>query len=391
MLQGSYEFLPQDSIVYGRPAAEVVREEAKRLGIERILIVSSRSAAATAYCTGLTKALGPLVAGSYAGVTAHSPRNSVIAGAAAAREARADLLLAVGGGSVIDAAKLMLLCLWQDITEAAALDPYHKVASIDLGPRPTRSGKPPVRLVAVPTTLSGAEFTAQAGVTDESIKTKQSYVCPLFAPRVVVLDPAATVETPEWLMLSTGIRAVDHCVETYCSTGAMPLSDALSAEGLRMLTRDLPRLKSEPADLDNRLACQMAVWLSITGFMNGVPLGASHGIGRVLGGSFGVPHGRTSCIMLPATLRWNASVDGARQQAVNALMGNPRPTAAESVEALVRSLGEPTRLSELGLTRAIFPELAEKSVEKLKHRSVSGNPRPVRGTADVLEILELAF
>jgi maleylacetate reductase len=293
--------------------------------------------------------------------------------------------------SRIDAAKLMLLCLWRGFSQTSDLEPFYQVPVIDLGHKITRDGNAPIRMIAVPTTLSGAEFTSQAGVTDTAKAFKQSYIHPLFAPRVVVLDPQATRETPPWLLHTTGIRAVDHCVETHCSTRAMPLSDALSAKALAMLTAGLPRLKAEPADMDNRLDLQMAVWLSIFGFMSGVPMGASHGISRVLGGTFGVPHGRTSCITLPAVLRWNASVNAERQAQVNTLMGAPKATLADSVEWLVRQMGEPTRLREIGFDRAKFPEFAEKSLEKLKHKSVAGNPRPIRGAADVLEILELAW
>ena len=390
-LQGSHEILPQDRIVYGRPAPEVVAEQAAVLGAARVFVMTSRSVAGLAHTRAIETALGARHAGTYAGITAHSPRESVIDGAAAARKAGADLIVAVGGGSVIDATKLMLLCLWQGFTKPADLEPFHQVATIDLGGKITHDGVAPIRMIAVPTTLSGAEFTSQAGVTDTAKAFKQSYIHPMFAPRVVVLDPEALRETPPWLLYTTGIRAVDHCVETLCSTKAMPLSDALSGKALAMLTSGLPRLKAAPEDIDNRLDVQLAVWLSIFGFMSGVPMGASHGISRVLGGTFGVPHGRTSCITLPAVLRWNSTVNAARQAAVNAMMGAPTPVLADSVEGLVRRMGEPARLREIDFDRGKFAEFAEKSLEKLKHKSVAGNPRPIRGAADVLEILELAW
>jgi maleylacetate reductase len=391
MLSGSHEILPQDRIVYGKPAAGVIAAEAARLGAERVVLITSKSVAGTAFFRGVADRLGRSQVATYAGVSAHSPRASVIEGAAVARNAGAELLVAVGGGSVIDAAKLMLLCLWQGFTKIDELEPFHKMPAIQLVPGAGVGKQGPVRLLAVPTTLSGAEFTAQAGVTDTATATKQSYVHPLFAPRVVVLDPAATLETPAWLLNTTGIRAVDHCVETFCSTRAIPYSDALSSHALGMLTRGLPRLRAAPEDLANRLELQLAVWMSIAGFMSGVPMGASHGVSRVLGGTFGVPHGRTSCITLPAVLRWNANVNAARQEQVNWLMGAPRASAADSVEWLVREMGEPARLSEIGFKRSDVPELAEKAFAKCQHHSVAGNPRPVRGVGDVLEIIELAW
>jgi maleylacetate reductase len=391
MLQGTHQNLPQDRIVYGRPAADVIREAADRHDARAVFVMTSRSVARTPHLMTITKALGARLAGLYDGITAHSPRESVVAGANAARQARADLLVAVGGGSVIDATKLMLLCVWQGLETTAELEPFHAVPVIDLGERLTRDGRPPIRMLAVPNTLSGAEFTMQAGVTDTARQFKQSFLHPLFTPLEVVLDPEATRATPPWLLHSTGVRAVDHCVETFCSTKAWPYSDALSVEALSLLFKALPRLQAAPDDMDNRGLLQLAVWMSISGFMNGVPLGASHGISRVLGGSYGVPHGRTSCITLPAVLRWNATVNAQRQHALNDRIGAPRATLAESVEGLVRLLGEPARLTEIDFRRADLPDLAAKSMEKLKHHSVAGNPRTIAGPSDVMQILDLAW
>jgi maleylacetate reductase len=398
MLQGVHEVLPQERIVFGRPAGDVLREEARRLGYTRVFLVTGKSVAASNHFAGIVEALGPLHAGTYAGVTAHSPRSSVIAGAAMARAARADVLVAVGGGSVIDAAKVMLLALWQGLETEASLDPFCAVARIEESPRPLPGSREPVRVIVVPTTLSAAEFTAQAGITDTAANFKHSFWHRDFTPRTVILDPDAMSATPEWLLRSTGIRAVDHCVETYCSAKAHPFSDALSKEGLGLLTGGLLRLLEEPADRENRASLQRAAWLSIAGFASGVSLGASHGIGRVLGGSYGIPHGRTSCIMLPATLRWNRlggdATILARQDTLQKVMAEVMPGAgphlADSIEQLVRRLGEPVRLHEISIGPETFPDIAEKAMIKLAHPSVAANARPVRSPQDVAEILAIA-
>src|SRR3546814_20027143 len=130
----------------------------------------------------------------------------------------------------------------------------------------------------------------------------------LLMPRSVILDPAPTVHTPEWLWLSTGIRALDHCVEGICSVQADAFCDGAYLHGLRLLGRGLPRVKADPADLRARLDCQLGAWLSMTGVGSGVPKGASHAIGHVLGGTCNVPPGYTSCVMLPAVLRWNEAL-----------------------------------------------------------------------------------
>ena len=165
----------------------------------------------------------------------------------------------------------------------------------------------------MPTTLSAGEFSAIAGVTDERHWVKELFPHARIIPRAVVMDPAVTVHTPEWLRLSTGIRAVDHCVEGICSGEANPYADAQALHGLALLCRGLPRVKADPGDLAARLDCQIGSWLSMEPLASGVPMGASHGIGYVLGAVFDVPHSHTSCIMLPAVMRWNKSVNAERR------------------------------------------------------------------------------
>src|SRR3954470_17056469 len=153
--------------------------------------------------------------------------------AAMAREVKVDLIATVGGGSIPDGAKAGPLCVANAITGAEAIDRLRPVKGADgaLGPPPDM--KPPaVPQVTVPTTLSAGEFSAISGVTDERHKVKELIRHPGILPRAVVLDPAVTVHTPEWLWLSTGIRAVDHCVEGICSGEATPYADAQALHGL---------------------------------------------------------------------------------------------------------------------------------------------------------------
>ncbi len=191
-------------------------------------------------------------------------------------------------------AKAVQLCLANDIRSAEAIDALRPVAGPDgtVGPPPAM--KPPtVPQITVPTTLSAGEFSAIAGVTDERSRVKELIRHPQIMPRAVVLDPAVTVHTPEWLFLSTGIRAVDHCVEGVCSGEANPYGDAQALHGLALLCRGLARVKADPADLAARLDCQLGSWLSMAPLAGGVPMGASHGIGYVLGAMFDIPHGHT--------------------------------------------------------------------------------------------------
>ncbi len=380
---GAHRFPRQDTVVYGRPAAEALIELAKRYGASRLLILSTRSLAEAA--AALADRLGKLCVGVFIDIAAHSPRTDVIAGAAAAREAKADLLVAFGGGSVIDAAKLIQLCLWAHLTTPEQLDPWRLGRGENRkDPSTIASG---VRMIAVPTTLSAAEFTAVAGVTDGENKVKEAYTHPDLAPRAVVLDPAVTLGTPQKLWLSTGMKAVDHAVEQLCNLERAPMGDAVAAEGLRLLAKGLRASKDEPADLQARMACQHGMWLAISGSASGRGMGASHAIGHTLGGGYGVPHGITSCITLHAVLAWNKDFGADRQLAVTRLMGRRRLPAAIVVRDLVMTLGLPWRLSEVLIGSSHFRAIAEQTMHD---RAVRTNPRPIRSADDIVEILELA-
>ena len=297
---GRIAFGKMEAVTFGRRAAEALPEEARHYEAERVfLMVSGTLNRDTDEIARVRRALGNRYAGIFDRMPPHTPRHAVIEAAAMAREAKADLIATIGGGSVTDGAKAVQLCLANDIRTPEALD--------DCRPRPdgTTPGLRPgsVRQITVPTTLSAGEFSAISGITDERRKIKELFRHPLIIPRAVMLDPAITVHTPEWLWLSTGIRAVDHCVEGICSGEANPYADAQALHGLSLLARGLPRVKADPGDIDARLECQLGSWLSMGPLASGVPMGASHGIGYVLGAMFDIPHGHTSCIMLPAVMR----------------------------------------------------------------------------------------
>jgi maleylacetate reductase len=390
MLNGIHGHQDIERVVYGRPAGAAVRAEAERLDAKRVFVTTTRSVAQSALLADVIRELGDRYAGVYAGITAHSPRPCVVEGAQRAREAKADLLVTVGGGSAIDATKVMLIALWQNVTSIEQLDPYRAGRPKEGAAPPSEAIRPPseaIRMIAVPTTLSAAEFNAYAGISDPRHGIKESFGHRLVVPRVIVLDPAATLATPMDLMLSTGLKAVDHAVERLCSQQAHPFAIGTSTEALKLLTAALPAHQAHPDDMDARMNLQFGMWLSIGAGTSGVGVGASHGIGHVLGAACHVPHGHTSCVMLPSVLRWNRPANADRQKRVSEAFGKPDAPAADLVANLVATLGLPGRLSEVGVGRDRFREIAEKSMHD---RAVLNNPRPIRDPAEVMEILELA-
>jgi maleylacetate reductase len=385
---GRVVFSQMDEVVFGVPAAQAVADLARRAGAERVLLmVSGTLNRETPEIERVRAALGNRCAAVFDRIPPHTPRKAVVEAAEAARAAGADLIVTVGGGSVTDAAKAVQLCLANDVRSAEALDALRPVKGPDGAVGPPPCAAPAVRQISVPTTLSAGEFSAISGVTDERTRVKELFRHPRVVPAAVVLDPAITVHTPEWLFLSTGIRAVDHCVEGICSREAHPYADAQALRGLGLLADGLARVKANPSDLQARLDCQIGSWLSMGPLASGVPMGASHGIGYVLGAAFGVPHGHTSCIMLPAVMRWNRGANAERQAMVAAAMGRPGTEAAEALHALIAGLDMPRSLGAVGIGREAFPRIAEAAMAT---PWMPRNPRRIDGPAQVREILELA-
>jgi len=377
MAMGHYTYLPLERVIFGRPAAEAAAEEAKRIGAQRVFVVCSRTLSTnTNAISAITAALGSKFAGKFDNCIAHTPWPSIIAAAEAVRAAKPDLILTVGGGTPIDTVKILQICLAHGVTGVEGLE-HLRVAT-----RPS-----PVRQVTVPTTLSGAEFSNIGGGTDPRTRLKHSFSGADIGSRSVILDPALTRHTPEWLWLSTGVRAVDHAVEALCSVEANPYCDGLALHALRLFAEWLPHSRKHPEDLDARLACQQASWLAAS-TIGRVPYGASHGIGHALGAAAGVPHGHTSCVMLPHVMRYNEEATGAKQKLIAEALGKPGAKAADAIATLIRELGQPATLGAAGVKREQLPAIAEAS---MKSAWVRSNPRPIRSPEDVMGLLEAAY
>ena len=376
---GQVTFSKMEEVQFGKPAAETVAELVRRHQAERVfLMVSGTLNRETDEIEKLRRALGNHCVGTFDKMPAHTPRSAVIAAAEQARAAEADLIVTLGGGSITDGAKAVQLCLANDIRDIDALDKVRP---------PATAKSSSVRQISVPTTLSAGEFSPVSGITDERTRVKELFRHPDIVPKAVVLDPAVTRHTPLWLFLSTGIRAVDHCVEGICSNESSAHGDASALHGLSLLARGLPRVKADPNDIEARLDCQIGAWLSMTPLVSGVPMGASHGIGYVLGAVFDIPHGHTSCIMLPSVMRWNKPANADKQALVAAAMGHPGEEAGDVLDTFIRGLGMPRSLGDVKVGPDQFERIAKQAMGT---PWVPRNPRPIAGPAQVREILNLA-
>ena len=355
--QGEYTFLPQEKVIYGAGSSVRLASEADRLACRRAWIITGLTLATqTPLIQRVESALGVRHVGTYAGIRQHAPESGILEAARLALQSRADLLVSVGGGSPIDAAKAVARALALRLRSGQAGDDSY------------------VPHIAVPTTLSAAEFSHLAGFTDEATKTKTGFGDPRATPRVVILDPEMTVATPMWLWLASGVRALDHAVETLYSPGDHPVNDVLALQAIRDLFEFLPCSKAEPEDLAVRQQCQLAAWMSYFGPASvNAAAGLSHTIGKRIGATYDVPHGVTSCIILPHVMRYKATseTDAARlapmARALNRVSATASDreaalTAADAVAGLVRQLELPFRLRDVSVPQDVLEDIARATV-----------------------------
>lgn len=389
MYQSTIGLTPMERVYTGRAGADALTEEVERLGARRVFLVCSRTLRTqTDEIAKIERALGAKHVGSFDGVRPHGPREDVCAALAAAEPLAPDLLVSLGGGSVTDATKVLALALKHGLRTPESMEPYHVVVHPDRTVTAPVFEGPDVPVVLIPTTLSGGEFNALSGSTDKKHNVKQGYVHPRMTARAVILDPALTLHTPEWIWFSTGVRALDHCFETIGSLHGNDYWDGMAMNGLRLLSAGLTAVKADPRDLTARQHCQMGAWCSMIAIVAGLPMGISHAVGHALGGSFDVPHGYTSCVMAPFALEYNRGANGHRQQLISIALGQPSRPAHELADELIRSLGMPRSLTAVGLKAGDLEPLAGYTFQDIW---CGTNPRPIADSAALVDLLKRAL
>ncbi|MCJ1394799.1 hypothetical protein MMC18_007679 [Xylographa bjoerkii] len=348
----------------------------------------------------LKEALGTKVIGVRVGMKPHTLFSEILEIVGVASEAGADAIVTLGGGSLTDGAKAVAMALANDArTREELLTLPHALNREGSRPSVKTSTIP---IISIPTTLSGGEYSDYAGCTDDVSGVKYQFSPPLKGPSLIILDAALTITTPIHTWLSTGLRAVDHCVETLCSLKSDVLADQAAARALKRLIPGLLLTKANPNDTDARYDCQLGVIDAMVPLNREIYPGASHGIGHMLG-PMGVGHGETSCILLPSVCKYNAihNANVERQKFVKTLLwaipvvreflvarGLTEANAdlGDVLDAVIRELGMPRSLKEVGVGRERFAELAVNSLSDL---CMPTNPVPIKRKEQVMEILEM--
>ncbi len=338
---GTFHYLNPATIHWGEGCLRQLAAELARAGVKRVFLITTASIAQNPDLTfAIERAAAGALAGRFSGIGQHAPVRQVAQAAREVRAAGADALLSVGGGSPIDAAKAIAWSLASGI-ELAEPGALAKSRGVRL------AGLPVLPHFAVPTTLSVAELSGSAGFSAEGTGEKVGVAASELVPAAVFYDAALALHTPLELWLSTGIRAVDHAVETLLAAGEHPLPDAAALDALTRLDKELRAVKANPADLAARTGCQLGAWLSY--LLPSVAAGGlSHTLGKRLGSRHGIPHGVTSCLLLPQVMRYLAPRKAEALSRISRALG--ADDAASAVQSLIAALGLPQHLAAYGLS-----------------------------------------
>ncbi len=367
-----YDYIPPPigRTVAGRDRLLEVGALVEELERHRALVVTSPALVAEGrLLERLARSLGKRLAGVFAGTRPHSPIEVVRAALAQAREARADCVVSLGGGSAIDTAKGVV---W-----------YAETEEPELGPRPLAH-------VAIPSTLSGAEYTVDAGLTFGP--TKRVHAHPRIVPAIVVLDPAVAASAPRELFLASGLNALAHCLEGTVAINRAPMTDASYLHAIRLLSEALPAVQA--GDDAARGTAQAAAALAA---IPSREMGLGHALVHAVGGRFRTPHAATHAIIGPAVMRFNAPVVAEGQRLIAEALGRDVRglgrdaaawEAARGVVALRRRLGLPDSLAALGVPRA---ELAAAAADAPRDRYYPTNPAPIPSLDAVVQVLDWAW
>ena len=293
--------------------------------------------------------------------------------------------IAVGGGSVIDTAKAMCML----VTNEGSVKEYLFGGSKTVE-------NPSLPLIVVPTTAgSGSEVSAASVITDEENDIKLSVSHEYLMPKFAVIDPLQQIHMPAFITATTGMDALTHAIESYVSLNANPFSDAYGEMAIRLIGENIRTAVHDPLNLEAREKMAVASTLAGTAFVNG-GLGAVHGISQAMGGVAHVAHGTANSMMLPYVIEKNTPGNLEKFGKIAELLGEnvtglskweAAHCAISAVQKLAADLRIPSKLTEVGVTKEMFPAIIKGTME---YRLLAVNPVKIT-EQDVEEILEKAY
>ena len=329
----SYTQLP-GRVVFGVGALDHLPREIELLGASRALVLSTPEQEAQA--EDVAKRLGARCAGMFARAVMHVPIEIARAARDEAKRLRADCAVAIGGGSTTGLGKAIAL-------ESA------------------------LPILAIPTTYAGSEMTPIYGLTEGGLKKTGRDRKVL--PKTVIYDPTLTLGLPVGLSVTSGFNAIAHAAEGLYAEDANPIMSLMAEDGIRALANGLPVIVKNPKDLEARSECLYGAWLC-GAVLGAVGMALHHKLCHVLGGTWNLPHAETHTVVLPHALAYNADAAPDAMRRVERGLGAPH--AAQGVYDLMKRLGAPLALKDIGMKEAELDRAAA-----LATTAPYFNPRPI--------------
>lgn len=365
-------------LIIGSGRVASVAEQVLDLGAKRVLLVSDSGISKTGLLEPVRGALGSLLKASFTDIPQDSALEVVDAAALVGREAGVDAIVSVGGGSVIDTAKAVAICIGAG---GKAVD--------HIGIRTMRGV--PIPHIVIPTTAgTGSEVTNGAVIHNTELQQKVYILDDKLIPQVAILDPQMTAKLPKQLTASTGMDALTHAIEAIVSKLGNPISEGLALQAIRLIVEHLPVCIDQPGNLEARVHTQIAA--SIAGWSFSIAnTGLTHGMAHALGVVSGVPHGTANGILLPHVMRFNVPAAADKLALIADALGCEKvddqttyaTSAAQAVAELLKRIGHPTRLSEVGVQTQAIDRCAELA---LIDDATTTNPRGVKSTGQIVEL-----
>ena len=373
-------------VVCGPKSIASLNTELRALGARRAVIVTDPGVRAAGLVDRAVLAAGDRCAGVFDGVVPDPTYECAQAAVDYCREVGADSIVSLGGGSAIDCAKLALVALTNGCSAIQGMNIF-------------RLEGPQLPHIAIPTTHgTGSEVTCAGVITNSRLHKKFFLVDVNLYPRVAILDPTLVTGLPGAITVGTGMDALTHAIESVVNPSGNPVSVAVGLRAIRMIKENLPKVVANGADIAARQ--NMLAASTLAGIALGPGLGIAHCLAHTIGTLFGVHHGTACGIALPAAMRFNRDYATERLAEVATAMGvdthglsdvQAADAGADAVEALMRTIGQPLRVSELVPRDRILSQLGQIVAGTMSDGSTIFNPRPVNDPAAVVAFVQNAI
>lgn len=367
------------TVVFGAGAITALPDHAKRAGGKRALLVADAGVVKAGIADrvrGILEGAG-IATRIFDGVDPNPVEKNIVDGVAAFNEHQANIIVSVGGGSPLDAGKLIALKTTHE-------RPLHEYDDAIGGDAHITANVPPI--LNVPTTAgTGSEVGRSGVVTLAATGRKTVIFSPFLMAKAALLDPELTVSMPARVTAATGFDALTHCIEAYLSVGDHPMADGIALQGIELCAKHLPRAVEAGSDLAARGAMMKAAMMGAVAFQKG--LGVCHSLAHPLSSEKNLHHGLANALCLPAVVDFNNGVVPERVERVRRMVDLTATSLANALRGLREKVGLPNGLAAEGVTKQDIPKLADKAMEDACHRS---NPRPCERT-DMVKLYEASM